>query len=209
MNESMEKAAREAEGKSGSGGSGVGKFLKSVKDDVKALAGDVKALADTVDFDSGAELHSFAEYLNDFLHAERVNCNLAIQEHAMAMLKTSRQLYKLYVLMNEQREQEICKMFQTDFYSITKVDGHVHASSSFDINYFLEYMQEVVNSKPNEPVYYLDDGTKMTFKVRVARVEGRVAREEGRVAREEARVGRVEARVARVEARVARVEGRG
>jgi len=133
------------------------------------LPGAVKDIADRLsksseDFDSAGGLAKWPHYLNDLLKLEKVGKDLAVAESASRMLEILEHLYSLYVMVNDEREKELVKKFQSDFYSIIKVDNHVHASSSMYIVEFLNYVRSVVERDGKKKLFLSSDGKKQSLR---------------------------------------------
>ncbi|CAD8192226.1 unnamed protein product [Paramecium octaurelia] len=110
------------------------------------------------------KMHSIKEFIKDLLTFVEIANDKMISSWCYSRNKYLEQKFKMHCLFNSDRESEDQKRIKNrDFYSVLKIDTHVHHSQSMNGKQLLEFMKKKFRQCPEE-VVYLDDGKEMTLK---------------------------------------------
>ncbi|CAK87578.1 unnamed protein product (macronuclear) [Paramecium tetraurelia] len=110
------------------------------------------------------KMHSIKEFIKDLLTFVEIANDKMISGWCYSRNTYLEQKFKMHCLFNSDRESEDQKRIKNrDFYSVLKIDTHVHHSQSMNGKQLLEFMKKKFRQCPEE-VVYLDDGKEMTLK---------------------------------------------
>ena len=89
---------------------------------------------------------NLSEYVIDHKCCETIVQSKAVKSLCAHRLTTMNQLFDMYCHMSWKREEELSEDDHSDFFSIAKVDTHIHLSAAFAPKDLLDYMRKVMSS---------------------------------------------------------------
>ena len=92
------------------------------------------------------------EYVKDHNECESIVREKTVLSLASHRLKSMEQLYDMHVHQNWKSEETDNGIDNADFFSIAKVDTHIHLSAAFSPKDLLLYMQKAAREQPDEVV---------------------------------------------------------
>ncbi|EKM84427.1 hypothetical protein AGABI1DRAFT_117790 [Agaricus bisporus var. burnettii JB137-S8] len=111
------------------------------------------------------EIPSVGEYYKDFDYVLGVMSDDATRDFALQRLKYLQSKFMIYSTLNERQEVADVKArrgVQRDFYSLQKVDTHIHHTGSTNQKHLLRFIKSKLNRCPKDVVAFRD-GHELTL----------------------------------------------